>query len=97
MCFTTLYKRLVIALNLEGKSCDLNNQRMVGPGAMASHMCFFVQNTSPDNKSVVILHYLCLLLSILLYISMFCENRQYKCTVMVISETERPLWVSPWW
>ena len=42
MCFTSLYHtltRLAIALNLEGKSCDLNNQSTVGPGAMASRMC----------------------------------------------------------
>ena len=40
---------------------------MVGPGAMASYMRSFVQNTSPDNESVVILHCLYLLLSVLLY------------------------------
>ena len=42
-CFTALlhlpHMRLAIALNLEGKSCVLNNQRTVGPGAMASCMC----------------------------------------------------------
>ena len=47
MCFTALlclllvlvlHMRLAIALNLEGKSCDLNNQWTVGPGAMASRM-----------------------------------------------------------
>ena len=30
------HMRLAIMLNLEGKSCDLNNQWTVGPGVMAS-------------------------------------------------------------
>ena len=42
MCFTALlrlsHKRLALALNLEGKSCDLNNQWTVAPGAMASRI-----------------------------------------------------------
>ena len=41
-CFTALlrlsHKQLAIALNSEGKSCDLNNQGTVSPGAMASRM-----------------------------------------------------------
>ena len=42
MCFTALlhlsHKQLAIGLNLEGKSCDLNNQWTVHHGVMASRM-----------------------------------------------------------
>ena len=48
MCFIALlrlphYMQLAIALNLEGKSCDLNNQWTVGPGAMASRMSILLK------------------------------------------------------
>ena len=39
-CGYRSHKRLAIALNLERKSCDLNNQWTVGPGAMASRSSF---------------------------------------------------------
>ena len=50
MCFAALLRlprmRLAIALNLEGKSCDLNNQWTVGPGAMASRMFYLMLQTT---------------------------------------------------
>ena len=42
LCFTSLlrqsHKRLAIALNLDSRSCDLNNQWTAGPGAMTSRI-----------------------------------------------------------
>ena len=55
-CFIALLRlphmRLAIALNLEGKSCDLNNQWAVGPGAMASGMLSDMKEWSPAHITV---------------------------------------------
>ena len=46
-CYVYHICGLAIALNLEGKSCGLNNQRTVGPGAMASRMWLHTGTVAP--------------------------------------------------
>ena len=56
MRFTALLRlpqmRLAIALNFEGKLCDLNSQWAVGPGAMASGMLSDMEVWSPAQITV---------------------------------------------